>query len=413
MNRIAFFALWVLVFSLAWEEMVEVAGVGRISRLIGLAAFGVGILSVLAARQVRSLTRFHIAVALFVCWSAASIYWSVDPAVTYQSALTYLQLALLLWLIWELAPTVGEQHALLQAYVLGAYFSAGYTIFLYLTSTTALRRYAASGYNANDLGFTLALALPMAWYLALVGRRSVLIWLNRLYIPVGLAAVFLTASRGAAIPAALALLLIPWTLAQRPLYTKAAIALLLVGSVYFLSAFVPTLAVERLATTTTEIGEGSFSSRGRIWKAGWEIAREHPIAGVGAGVFAETVAPILGEAQSPHQSFLAVLVGQGGIGLALFLAIFAVAALPIQRMPPLQRKFWAVLLLTLLIGMLPRTWDRRKPTWLVLGILAVQTAALGESRMRGGQARSGGQEPRPRGRRIELGAVAGAATAEE
>lgn len=410
MNRIAFVALWVLVFSLAWEEMVEVAGVGRISRLIGVVAFGVGVLSVLASRQVRPLTRFHGAVALFVCWSAASIYWSVDPETTYQSALTYLQLAFFLWLIWELAPTVGQQHALLQAYVLGAYLSAGYTIFLYLTSTSALRRYAASGYNANDLGFTLALALPMAWYLALVGRRNILIWLNRLYIPIGLAAIFLTASRGAAIPAAVSLLLIPWTLTQRPLHTKLALALLLVGSVYFLSAFVPAAAIERLATIPEEVRGGSFSSRGRIWQAGWEVARQHPLTGVGAGIFAETVAPILGEARSPHQSFLVVLVGQGGIGLVLFLAVFAVAVVPIQRMPALQRKFWAVLILTLLIGMMPRTWDRRKPTWLVLGILAAQAAVLAESRTRR-QLGTGGWErpgiPEHRGELVVTGAGTG------
>jgi O-antigen ligase len=413
MNRIAFVALWVLVFSLAWEEMVEVAGVGRISRLIGVVAFGVGILSVLASSQVRSLTRFHGAVALFICWSAASIYWSVDPETTYQSTLTFLQLALLLWLIWELAPTVAQQHALLQAYVLGAYLSAGYTIFLYLTSATALRRYAAIGYNANDLGFTLALALPMAWHLALVGRRSLLIWVNRLYLPIGLGAIILTASRGAAIPAAVALLLIPWTLNNRTLHTKIALGLLLAGSVYFLSIFVPQVAVDRLATIPEEVRGGSFSARGQIWQAGWEVARQHPIVGVGAGVFAEAVEPILGEARSPHQSFLVVLVGQGLIGLALFLAIFAVAAIPIQRMPPPQRKFWAVLILTLLIGMLPRTWDRRKPTWLVLGVLVVQTAALSQSRARGRQGRSGWEDLRLRGRRVELATVAGAASATE
>jgi O-antigen ligase len=377
MHRVAFLTLWILVCSMAWEEMVEIAGFGRISRLIGLVAFLAGVASALFAKKVRPLILFHGVVGLFIAWSAASIFWSVNAQNTYQTSLTYLQLALLLWLIWELAPTAARQHALLQAYVVGAYLSATYTIALYLTSTAALKRYAASGYNANDLGFTLVLALPMAWYLALSGRQRAMVWLNRLYLPVGLVAVSLTASRGAAIPAAVALLLIPWTLTRRPLGTKIAIAVLLAGSIYFLINLVPATALERLATIPAEIRDGSFSARGRIWRAGWEVFLRNPIVGVGAGNFAEMVESALGEARSPHQSFLSVLVGQGLIGLALFLAIFAVALLPVPRMPPLQRKFWTILVLTLLIGLLPRTWDRRKPTWLVLGVLAVQAAAIG------------------------------------
>lgn len=376
MNRIAFLLLWFLAFSMAWEEMVEIPAFGRISRLIGLVAFAAGACSVLLAKKVRTLTPFHGMVGAFACWSTASIFWSVNPANTYQTSLTYIQLALLLWLIWELAPTTSRQHALLQAYVLGSYLSALYTIAAYLTSTAALKRYAASGYNANDLGFTLALAIPMAWYLSLVCRRRAAVWLNRLFLPVGLAAILLTASRGAAIPAAVALLLIPWTVTRWPPRTKVAIIVLLAGSVYLLTTFVPTTSLERLATTSSEIQDGSFSARGRIWRAGWQIFLRHPIAGVGAGNFAETVVSTLGEARSPHQSFLAVLVGQGLIGLALFLAIFAVALLPVPRFPPLQRKFWAILALTLLIGLIPRTWDRRKPTWLVLGVLAAQAAAF-------------------------------------
>lgn len=376
MNRIAFLALWFLVCSVAWEEMVEVAGFGRISRLIGLFAFGAGVVSVLAAKRVRPLTLFHGVVGLFIAWSAASIFWSVDVSNTYRTILTFLQLALLLWLIWELAPDTARQRALLQAYVVGAYLSALYTIGLYLSSTTALNRYAASGYNPNDLGFTLALALPMAWYLALDGRNRAAIWLNRLYLPVGLAAILLTASRGAAIPTAVALLLIPWTVPRRPLRTKIAILGLVAGSIYLLSDFVPATALERLSTTADQIQGGSFSARGRIWRAGWDVFLQHPIAGVGAGNFAELVATELGEARSPHQSFLMVLVGQGLVGLALFLAIFAVPLLSIPQMPTLQRKFWTILSLTLLIGLLPRTWDRRKPTWLVLGVLAAQAAAI-------------------------------------
>lgn len=44
-------------------------------------------------------------------------------------------------------------------------------------------------------------------------------------------------------------------------------------------------------------------------------------------------------------------------------------------MPSLERRFWSVLLLTLVIGLLPRNWDYKKPTWFVLGIFASAAAA--------------------------------------
>lgn len=392
MDKIAFVVLWLLIFSTAWEEMAEVPGVGRISRLIGMMAFLVGLVAVLAARRFRPPALFHGAIALFVCWSAATVYWSIDPESSVRMSFTYAQLLLLVWLIWEFAPDERRQRGLLQAYVLGAYLSAGLTIALFATSSMPLGRYAASGYNANDLGFTLVLALPMAWYLALVDARGPMAWLNRLYLPIGTLAVFLTGSRGAAIPAAVALTLIPWTLTRPPPRVRLVLAGLIIGSVFFLHAFVPPAAVERLSTIPLEIRGGSFSSRAEIWHAGWEVLQRHPLAGRGAGAYAEAVAPHLGIARSAHQSFLAVLVGQGLIGFTLFMAVFATALLPILRLPPLERKFWAVLTLTLVIGMMPRTWDYRKPTWLVLGVLTAHAATLAGT---AGGRRARGHEPEP------------------
>ena len=71
---------------------------------------------------------------------------------------------------------------MLEAYLGGAVVSAAATIVRYsLNQQTYWRRYAAPGFEPNDLGLTLALAIPMALYLALrrtgwragcTGRRS-------------------------------------------------------------------------------------------------------------------------------------------------------------------------------------------------------------------------------------------------
>ena len=64
------------------------------------------------------------------------------------------------------------------------------------------------------------------------------------------------------------------------------------------------------------------------------------------------------------------------IGFVLFIGMFAAAIAPLRVMPTLQKKFWIIMLLTLFVGLLPRTWDYRKPVWFFLGIMASQTLVV-------------------------------------
>lgn len=375
MRKTAFGALWLFVFVVPWELFITFPGFGTIGRLVGATAFGLGVLDVILRGRMRPPSAFHVLALLFLFWSGASAFWSIDAEVTQLRVETYAQLIVLAWLVWELAQTPERQRGLLQAYVLGAYVSIADTLLHYLGGTTvATGRYAAAGFNPNDLGFTLVLGLPMAWYLAVTHSRGLLMWVNRLYVPLGLAAVLLTASRGSVIPAAIATLIVPWMLPNTRLRTKVATGAVVIAASIFVLMFVPQSTWERLAATTTEIQSGDFSGRGAFWKAGLDVFRQHPILGVGAGTFAQAIEPAIGAARAPHQTFLAVLVGQGLIGLALFLGMFAAVLLPVRRMPEAERKFWIVVFATLAIGLQPRTWDYRKPLWFVLAVAVAHGA---------------------------------------
>lgn len=377
MTRVAFAMLWVFVFAIPWELFVSFPGFGTIGRLLGVAAFGTGIMAVVLRWRVRPLRGFHIVMLCYVAWVGLTLYWTVDPEGTAKQFRTHLQLALFAWLVWELADTTERRRALLQAYVLGAYVSVADIVHGLLTqASVGTGRFAATGFNPNDLGFTLALALPLAWYLGLVERRPVLAWLNRAYVPVGMAAIALTGSRGAFIPAIAALLIVPLTLGAYRLRARLALGIALVVASGLLFRAVPLASWQRLATATDEIQRGGFGHRGVIWKAGYEAFRERPVAGFGAGAFSYVVEPYLGDARAPHQTFLSVLVGQGVIGLALFLGMFVAALRPVRHLPPLERKLWFVLYVTLAIGLLPRTWEYKKPLWLLLASLAASGGAV-------------------------------------
>lgn len=378
MAKAAFVCLWCFVFVLPWDVLADFPVVGSIPRLVGLVASGVGILHILARRRIRPLTWFHVFAVLFVLWAGVTSFWSLDPEATRTLVVTYLQLLVFVWLMWEVAPSSGRQQALLQAYALGASVAAVLTIHNYLSGVRfALAtdtRFAALNQDPNDLGLTLALGIPMAWYVSLSQPRESLRWLWRLYPLVAVVAILLTASRGATLVMLVALTIIPWTQGRLQAPAKAALYVFAVGALLAAITFVPETSLERLGRTRADVESGYFGGRGMIWAAGLEVAQDHPLIGVGAGAFEVAVEPALHQEMVAHDVPLSILVDDGVVGLCLFLAMVAAALQPVLHLPRLQQRFSLVLLLALAIGSLSLSWDSRKQFWFVLGLLAVQVA---------------------------------------
>src|SRR2546430_9498499 len=311
MSNAAFRLLWCFVFVLAWDSFSGVPVFGSIPRLVGFGVSAFSVLYIVARRRIRPLSWFHAFAVLFVLWAGVSSFWSIDPEATRTRFLTYLQLLVLVWLIWEVAWSPERQGALLQAYVLGVSVAAVVTVHGYVWGVPVEEgRFSALSFNPNELGMILALGLPMAWYLSLSQQHQRVGWIWRLYLPLGVTAILLTASRGAFLAALVALVIIPWTLGRLRLRTKVALYAFAAGTILLATNFVPATSLERIATTRADIEAGYFGGRGHIWRAGLEVAREHPLVGVGAGGGVAALEPAahgVGQFGS-HDVFLAILV---------------------------------------------------------------------------------------------------------
>lgn len=402
MSKAAFGTLWCFVLVLSWDMFTELPIVGSIPRVVGLVASAVGIVHILARRRLRPLSWFHVFALLFVLWAGISSFWSIDPDTTRTRVLTYLQLAVLVWLIWEIAWSPERQQSLLQAYVLGAAVAALATIHNYAAGVAwkvapegEAARFAALNQNPNELGLILALGLPMAWYLSLSQPQRRMAWLWQVYLPLASTAILLTASRGAFLTLLVALMIIPWTQGRLRLRAKVTLYALVVVSLVLASQFLPETTLDRLRTTRADIAIGRFGGRGVIWRAGWEVAREHPLVGVGAGAFGAAVEPILLWDWGSHQVLLSILVEDGVVGLGLFLAMIAAAIVPLRQSPPLRRRLSIILLLSLMVGSLSISWDNRKQFWFILGILAAQVVPRRVSEPRATARRSDEASVRP------------------
>lgn len=384
LNRIAYALLTVAVFSMPWEETVKIVGNSRLPALAGIGAFGAGILSTVLTMQVRPLSRFHVVAIAFLAWAALTLFWTINSTMTAERVTTYAQLVLLVWLLWQFGGEPSRQLVLLQAYVFGAFLTAGDMIHNYISGVTyvssggyAHQSFTSGNFRPNDVAFMLVLALPMAWYLSVRRGRGLMMWVNRLYVPIGMVGVFLTASRGALIPAVIALVIIPLTMGKMGFRSKLMTTVLVIVAIPVTIAIVPQSSWDRLATTKSDLASGDMTHRRDIWRAGLEVFNQNPILGVGPGNYEVAAGAYLDRPRPAHNAFLAVLVEQGSVGFMLFSALFVVGLGRLKLMPSLDRRFWSVMLITLAIGLLPRNWDYKKPTWFVLGVFASACASAG------------------------------------
>jgi O-antigen ligase len=378
MNSIAYAALWLFVFVLPWEGVVRVDKTAILSQATGMLAMGCTVFAVLSSGRLRRLHFLHAAALLFVLTAAFDLLvfhqlGTRPPAKFY----TYVQLLLMLWMIWELAPSRGRVLNLLLAYVLGAYMASFQTLLVFRSTGGGLRRFAAGGVDPNDLAMTMALGVPMAWYLSNTYRKPVVRWICRGYLPIGVLAIGLTGSRGGLLASIVALTIVPLSMTRlSPSRLAITIAMLFLSGGLAV-AYVPEKIVERLATTSTEVEDLRVGGRFKLWKAGMRALPEHPLLGYGTSGFIRAISPQLGSAsQVAHNSFISVLVEQGLIGLILFLLMFGAAFRAARRLPLLERRFGLVLIATLVVAMLPLTWEHRKPLWFILAAVVGLSQAL-------------------------------------
>jgi O-antigen ligase len=367
---IAYAALWFFVFSLPWQNFIVIPGVGVFSRVIGAVAVGLTIVVNVISGRFRRWHVFHVAALLFVMWAAGVLLIVYNPVTMPNKFWTFVQLLVMVWMIWELAPSRSRLIGLLSAYVLGSYVSALATILLYHRAGGEARRFAGGGGDPNDLAMNLAAAIPMAWYLGMTHHRPMVRWACRAYIPVGLLSIGLTGSRGGMIATVVALLIVPLTMTRLSPGKLALAIVLLAISGGLAVAYVPKTIVSRLSTTTTAVEDLSLGGRFRIWRAGIRVFVQRPMVGYGSGSFKVALLPELGNAtQVAHNSYLSVLVEEGLVGFLLYLAMFVAVFLALMRLRGMERRFALVLLTTIVVAMVPLSWEDRKTVWFVLAAL--------------------------------------------
>lgn len=394
LRRFAFVGVLLTVLVVPIENVIVLPGVGGLSRALGFLLVLVAIPTFLSRGRfvIRRLALAIVLLALYVIWAFAGLLWSIDPASTAVYVFTFVQLLVLVAVIWQVCRGETDVRAIQQAYVIGASLAVadGFRNF-FAGREAVFQRFAVSNTDPNEYAVVLALGIPMAWSLFSTGRGWVRV-LNLLFVPIALGAIVLSGSRGGAIAAAMALLVFPLGIGSLDKVGRRTLWVFLVAAIVVVPFFWDEVAgavgtnLERIGSLGDEISTGTLNARTIIWEQGMVAMSRRPLTGVGGGAFPAAIEQGSGMRELAHNTFLSVVVETGAIGLLLFVSILIVVAAPLVRNYGPRTMPGVVLLATLLIGIVPLTWEFRKPTWLILAILlilgSVQVGRVGNSRRR-------------------------------
>ncbi len=372
-RELVYRVLCVFWFTIPPQGVVRLGGEATISKGMGGLLALVAFVSLAKSGRRARANDYIVLLLAFASWVTLSMAWTYTPQASELKIITMAQLVLMALLTWEFARTRRQVRGLMSAWIAGSLVNALIIVYAFATGASATR-YTAPGTHAGDQAYALLLAIPMAWYLAMVVHRRGLALAYRLFVPLALLAVLLTASRAAALSAVVALVIIPLTMGVLPPRVRAAVgaaAVLAVaaGAVLLTAASGP---IARLATTTSEISSGTLDQRTTLWSIALGLIAKHPILGLGTGGSKSAVGAQFTQDRVVHDTYLSIGVDLGVIGLALFLLVILAAVYrALTRLPWLETRLAWVLGLVFLVSLVPRADDYDKSTYVMLTLLAL------------------------------------------
>ncbi len=374
MSRLTVALLLLYAFAVPWQYALDLGEpLGNVARIVGAILLIVAIPAAIARNRWNGPGALPVLVLALFLYLSATYLWSIDPLTTLDKIRAYFQVMMVVWVGWEFLETPAHFRNLLRALLLGSIVLAALTLSGFTSAAAAVAteqaRFTASGQDPNDVARFLDLIFPIAALLVAEDDRLFFRALAALYLPLGLLAVVLTASRGGFLGATVAFLVALFLLAR---WKRAAVGIAsfllaaLATAAFFL---VPPETFARLATIPGQFASLDFNDRFAIWTACGQAFARAPWFGYGAGNY--SLAAGLSAEDTAHNTFMALLVMGGLVAAVLLVAILIVALHAILRRSGLVRIAFLGVLLVWIVTANVGSVEENRMTWLIFACFAL------------------------------------------
>lgn len=334
--------------------------------------------------RVFSFINVHVIAILFISWMFIS-----NPQASWFGPdrnwiFTFFQLWVLIWLAGELLDAPEKHHVFMWMFSIVTVVSALIAIQQGSLGEEINQALRSSGLaqGANTAARYFVIATVFLIYLRIVSHNRLMRLLATSGAIITFIGVFFTVSRSGMLLLFVALgllvLLQPHVKYRFQLVVVFVVALIVLWSLSenifdILKSIAPTIAQR-----TDTVG-----LRYTLWKGGWRMWLDHPIQGVGIGMYPRLVrnygpdlmALYYWKGAATHNMFIQVLAETGFIGFGLFTLLLGKSLQNILRAGKIEnpnivslRNVWLIVFLIMLLGGITKSDQADKMIWMAMGV---------------------------------------------
>lgn len=368
-RQLALLFVLVLAFAIPTDGIVSFGGIALV-KMAGLLAFGLTGLWVITGAELRGSPWFFMAVTLYVGWALFAFLWTwmpIDydtPSVinSRQSIKAHLYLFAIVLLMFQVIRTESDLQAVMVAFLLGTLVLVSVLVQGYDPGVNTVR-HQIKGFDANETAVQMAMGLPLAIYLLLLGRHILIRLFGVVYLPLALYGILITGSRTGFSTLLIGLLgFVPWVWRSRLTVKLLSVVLLVVLAVGVASR-IPEKTLERIFSTGTELSQGTLSDRSITWARAWDEWDSAPVFGNGLGSFRRIINKHNID-YTAHNSYISIAVEQGVVGLLLYVMVIVAAFWQLWSHLSGERRILVLsLLMVVVLGQMSLTLNEKMYVW--------------------------------------------------
>jgi len=319
-SRITFWLLAILVAAIPWDDALQYpSATVSIVKLLGVAV-GTAYLATMAGRAPLVLAPTLVPLVIFIGLLVVSLLASGEVGLGLPQLLRYVSFAALFFLVTQIVQNRNEIIVLVGVLTGSAAIASVVGVGRFFARISD--RVSGPIADANDFGYLLATVLPLSVYLVGRGGRARPAWVLTTVVIV--VAILGTLSRGAVVSLFVVvvwLMIRGWVSLRAVAWTALGLGVLAGVALTFQRDFL----ADRLYAKGLVAGD-NIESRWALWRGALEMAADHPVIGVGTGLFrfraSEYVVndPLHLFQPVAHNAYVEVLAENGVLGLLAFSA---------------------------------------------------------------------------------------------